>query len=39
MIIVGLIIDSEEAEDIEEVAKISILGKQIRNLLHQILFY
>jgi len=38
MIIIGLIIDSEEAEEIEEVAKISILVKRIRNLLHQILF-
>jgi len=38
MIIVGLIIGSKEAEEIEEVAKISILGKRIRSLLHQILF-
>jgi len=38
MIIVGLIIDSDEAEEIEEVAKISILGKRIRSLLNQILF-
>ena len=38
MIIVGLIIDSKEADEIEEVAKISILGKRIRSLLHQILF-
>jgi hypothetical protein len=38
MIIIGLIVDSEEAEEIEEVVKISILGKRIRNLLNQILF-
>lgn len=38
MIIVGLIIGSKETEEIEEVAKISILGKRIRSLLHQILF-
>jgi hypothetical protein len=38
MIIIGLIIDPEEAEEIEEIAKISILGKRIRNLLHQIVF-
>ena len=33
MIIVGSIIDVEEAKEIEEIAKISILSKRIRSLI------
>ncbi len=34
MIIVGSIIDIDEAKEIEEIAKISMLGKRIRSLIH-----
>lgn len=34
MIIVGSIINIEEAKEIEEIAKISMLSKRIRNLMH-----
>ena len=35
MIIVGSIIDINEAKEIEEIAKISMLGKRIRSLIHE----
>jgi hypothetical protein len=34
LIIVGSIIGFEEAREIEEIAKISMLGKRIRNLIN-----
>jgi len=38
MLIAGEIVDLEEAEEIEEIVKISWLGERVRCLLHQILF-
>lgn len=39
MIIVGSIVDIDEAKEIEEIAKISMLGKRIRSLMHEIVVY
>ncbi len=39
MIIVGSIVDIDEAKEIEEIAKISMLGKRIRSLIHEIVVY
>jgi len=39
MIIVGSIIDIEEAKEIEEIAKISMLGRRIQNLIQKGKFY
>ena len=39
MIIVGSIVDIDEAKEIEEIAKISMLGKRIRSLMDEIVVY
>ena len=39
MIIVGSIVDIDEAKEVEEIAKISMLGKRIRSLIHEIVVY
>ena len=39
MIIVGSIIDIDESKEIEEIAKISMLGKRIRSLIHEGIIY
>jgi len=39
MIIVGSIVDIDEAKEIEEIAKISMLSKRIRSLIHEIVVY
>ena len=39
MIIVGSIVNIDEAKEIEEIAKISMLGKRIRSLIHEIVVY
>jgi hypothetical protein len=36
MIIVGSIVDIDEAKEIKEIVKISMLGKRIRSLIHEI---
>ena len=39
MIIVGSIVDIDEAKEIEDIAKISILVKRIRSLVHEIVLF
>jgi len=37
MIIVGSIIDIDESKEIEEIVKISTIGKRIRSLIHEVI--